>query len=124
MTHIFIMHENGDAGAHRQIFMDGRKHPAPDDLGPDMVRPLDGRWDGDTLSSTPSATTARTGTTRRACHTRNSCTRSKRYSRPNYGTLVDNITIEDPGTFTQPINLKLTATHVRPGHELIGVDLH
>src|SRR5688572_33319458 len=34
MTHIFIIHENGDAGAHRQIFMDGRKHPAAEDLLP------------------------------------------------------------------------------------------
>jgi len=33
---------------------------------------------------------------------------------------IDNITIEDPGTFTQPINLKLTATHVRPGTELMA----
>jgi hypothetical protein len=26
---IFVIHENGDAGAVRQIFMDGRKHPDP-----------------------------------------------------------------------------------------------
>ena len=44
----------------------------------------------------------------------------ERYSRPNYGTLIDTITIEDPGTFTEPINLKLTATMVRPGTELMA----
>ena len=26
-NYIFVIHENGDAGGHRQIFMDGRKHP-------------------------------------------------------------------------------------------------
>ena len=26
-SHIFILHETGDAGGRRQIFMDGRKHP-------------------------------------------------------------------------------------------------
>jgi hypothetical protein len=30
----------------------------------------------------------------------------------------DNITIDDPGAFTRPLNLKLTATHVRPDIEL------
>ena len=27
LTHIYILHETGDAGAHRVIYMDGRKHP-------------------------------------------------------------------------------------------------
>ena len=38
---IYIIHENGDAGAVRQIFMDGRKHPDPRRLDPDMVGTFD-----------------------------------------------------------------------------------
>ena len=36
-THMFILHE-GNIHSYRQIFMDGRKHPA--ELDPDLVRPL------------------------------------------------------------------------------------
>lgn len=27
LTHIYVLHELGDAGAHRVDYMDGRKHP-------------------------------------------------------------------------------------------------
>src|SRR5881397_1230601 len=47
LTHIFILHELMDDGAHRVVYMDGRKHPAapiPSWLGHSI-----GRWDGDAL---------------------------------------------------------------------------
>lgn len=46
-THIFVHHENGDAGGHRQIFMDGRPHPEvpiPTWWGHSI-----GWWEGDTV---------------------------------------------------------------------------
>ena len=27
LTHIYVLHETGDAGAHRVVYMDGRQHP-------------------------------------------------------------------------------------------------
>jgi hypothetical protein len=47
LTHIYILHETGDAGAHRVVYMDGRKHP--DDLIPSWWGHSIGRWEGDTL---------------------------------------------------------------------------
>src|SRR5262245_21460164 len=47
LTHIYILHELMDDGAHRGVYMDGRKHPAapiPTWLGHSI-----GRWDGDAL---------------------------------------------------------------------------
>ena len=45
-THIFFLFE-GNIHSYRQIFMDGRKHPAGSRS--DLVRPLDRPWEGDTL---------------------------------------------------------------------------
>src|SRR3984893_14424622 len=49
LSHIFILHETGDSGAHRQVFMDGRKHPDDNDLFPTWFGHSIGWWDGDTL---------------------------------------------------------------------------
>ena len=75
LTHIYVLHETGDAGAHRVVFMDGRKHP--EDPIPDLVRPFD-RHDGRTTrsSSTPSATTTSSGWTAAARRTPSRCTPS------------------------------------------------
>jgi hypothetical protein len=120
MSHIFILHENGDAGAPRQVFMDGRKHPAPDDWVPTWFGHSIGRWDGDTLVIDTIGYNGKNWYDQRGLPYTEQLHTIERYSRPNYGTLIDNITIEDPGTFTEPINLKLTATMVRPGTELMA----
>src|SRR2546423_9865162 len=48
LTHIYILHETGDAGAHRVVSMDGRKHP--DDLLPTWSGHSMGRWEGATIA--------------------------------------------------------------------------
>ena len=45
-THVFILHE-GNIHSYRQIFMDGRKHPA--ELDPTWFGHSIGHWEGDTL---------------------------------------------------------------------------
>ena len=47
LTHIYILHETGDAGAHRVVYMDGRPHP--EDPVPTWWGHSIGRFDGDTL---------------------------------------------------------------------------
>jgi hypothetical protein len=42
LTHIYVLHETGDAGAHRVVYMDGRKHP--DDLIPCWWGHSIGKW--------------------------------------------------------------------------------
>jgi hypothetical protein len=46
---IYVIREQGSGGYVRQIFMDGRKHPDPDDVIPTWWGHSIGHWDGDTL---------------------------------------------------------------------------
>ena len=43
----------------------------------------------------------------------------ERWTRTNYGTLVNDFTLEDPGVLSRPVNLKFTAKLVAPGTELM-----
>jgi hypothetical protein len=119
MTHIFILHETGDSGAHRQVFMDGRQHPNDNDLFPSWFGHSIGYWDGDTLvvdtigyydkfwldgKCTP--------------HTEKMHT-IERYTRPNFGTLILNYTHDDPGAFTRPLDLTFSFKLLRPGLEMM-----
>ena len=114
-THTFLLFE-GNIHSYRQIFMDGRKHPA--DLDPTWYGHSVGRWEGDTLvvdtvgfndlfwfdfQGTP--------------HTEKLHT-IERYTRTNMGTLVIETTIDDPGAYTKPFKITFTA-RLRPGEELM-----
>ena len=118
MTHIFLIHENGDAGAHRQIFMDGRKHPAPDDLLPTWFGHSIGRWEGDTLVVDTIGYNGKNWYDQKGIPYTEQLHTIERYSRPNYGSLINNMTIDDPGTLTQPLNIRFQATRVRPDIEV------
>ena len=115
--HIFVIHENGDAGANRQIFMDGRKHP--EDPIPAWWGHSIGRWEGDTLViDTVGYNDKFWFDSKGTPHTEQLHT-IERWTRINYGTLVLELTLEDPGVFSKPVTLKFTATAVPPGHELM-----
>ena len=115
--HIFVIHEHGDAGGHRQIFMDGRKHPV--DPLPTWWGHSIGRWEGDTLViDTVGYNDKFWVDSRGTPHTEQLHT-IERWTRTNYGTLVLELTLEDPGTFSRPVNLKFTARAVPPGEELM-----
>jgi hypothetical protein len=43
----------------------------------------------------------------------------ERWTRISYGTLVNDFTIEDPDTFTKPVQLRYVARIVKPGLELM-----
>ena len=43
----------------------------------------------------------------------------ERWTRINYGTLVNEFTIIDPGAFSRPVTLKFTATHIRSDLDLL-----
>src|SRR5678815_4485322 len=95
LQYVYQLHETGDAGAHRVIYMDGRPHPAPATLIASWWGHSIGRWEGDTL------------------HT------IERWTRISYGTLVNDFTIEDPDTFSKPVQLRFVARIVKPGVELM-----
>jgi len=116
---IYVLHENGDAGGHRQIFMDGRKHPDPDDLLLTWWGHSIGRWDGDTLViDTVGYNDKFWFDSRGTPHTEQLHT-IERWTRTSYGTMTNELTIDDPGAFSKPVQLKFTARAVPPGTELM-----
>ena len=117
LQYIYVLHETGDAGAHRVVYMDGRPHPA--DVFPTWWGHSIGRWDGDTLVIDTVGYNDKfwfdaVGTP----HTEKLHT-IERWTRTNYGTLVNEFTLDDPGTFTRPIQMKFTAHLVRADIELM-----
>ena len=117
MTHIYILHETGDAGAHRVIYMDGRKHPV--DPLPTWWGHSIGRWEGDTLViDTIGYNDKFWFDSRGTPHTEQLHT-IERWTRPNYGTLVDEFTLDDPGALSKPVQLKFTAKLMRPDLDLM-----
>ena len=121
LTHIYILHETGDAGAHRVVYMDGRKHP--DDLIPTWWGHSIGRWEGDTLViDTIGYNDKFWFDSRGTPHTEKLHT-IERWTRPNYGTLVNEFTLEDPGALTRTVQLKFTARLLKPNLKVGGGEL-
>jgi hypothetical protein len=121
LTHIYILHETGDAGAHRVVYMDGRRHP--DDLLPTWWGHSIGRWEGDTLVvDTVGYNDKFWYDSRGTPHTEQLHT-VERFTRINYGRLVNELTLEDPGALSRPVTLKFTARLLRPDLKTGGGDL-
>ena len=78
-----------EGGTHiwRVIYMDGRAHPAGDNLNPTWLGHSVGRWEGDTLVGDP--------------HT-DRLHLIERFTRKDLYTLRYEATIDDPGAYTEP----------------------
>jgi len=114
-THIFFLFE-ANIHSYRQIFMDGRKHPADPD--PTWYGHSIGRWEGNTLViDTVGYNDKFWFDFKGHPHTEMLHT-IERYTRKNVGTLVNEVTIEDPGAYVRPFKVTFTAT-LRPGDELM-----
>jgi hypothetical protein len=112
LTHIYILHELGDSGAHRVVYMDGRAHP--DDPIPTWLGHSIGTWDGDTLIVDTVGFNDKFWFDRRGTPHTEQLHIIERYTRLNYGTLVNNVTLEDPGALSRPVDLTFTARLLRP----------
>ena len=117
LERIYVLHETGDSGAHRVVYMDGRKHPV--DPLPTWWGHSTGRWEGDTLVIDTTGYNDKfwfdsVGTP----HTEKLHT-IERWTRISYGTLVLDFTIDDPGTFTKPVELRFVARITKPGVDLM-----
>ena len=116
---IFVIHENGDAGAVRQIFMDGRTHPDPSILIPAWWGHSIGWWEGDTLViDTVGYNDKFWFDSRGTPHTEQLHT-IERWTRTNFGTMINDFTLDDPGALSRPVQLKFTAKVLPPGNELM-----
>jgi hypothetical protein len=121
LSHIYILHETGDAGAHRVVYMDGRKHPP--DLLPTWWGHSIGWWEGDTLVvDTVGYNDKFWFDSRGTPHTEQLHT-VERFTRINYGRLVNEFTLDDPGAFSRTVQLKFTARLLRPNLKTGGGDL-
>ena len=112
LTHIYILHELGDAGNHRVVYMDGRKHP--EDLIPTWTGHSIGRWEGDTLVVDAVGFNDKWWFDRRGTPHTEQLHVVERYTRLNYGQIRNNATLEDPGAFSRPVDLTFTARLLRP----------
>jgi hypothetical protein len=115
LSHIYILHELGDPGVHRVVYMDGRKHP--DDLLPTWVGHSIGRWDGDTLVIDTVGFNDKFWFDRRGTPHTEQLHTIERYTRLNYGTLLNEVTLEDAGALSQPAKLTFTARLLRPDRQ-------
>ena len=101
-THIFFLFE-GNIHSYRQIFMDGRAHPTDPD--PTWYGHSVGRWDGDTLViDTVGFNDKFWFDFAGHPHTEKLHT-IERYRRPEFGRLLYEVTIDDPGAYTKPFTL-------------------
>ena len=112
---IFFLFE-GNIHSYRQIFMDGRKHPADPD--PTWYGHSIGSWDGDTLViDTVGFNDKFWFDFRGHPHTEQLHT-IERYTRKDLGTLENKVTIIDPGDYSKPFTLTFTA-RLRPKEDLM-----
>ena len=110
-THIYVIHELGDSGSPRVIYMDGRKHPT--DWLPTWWGHSIGRWEGDTLVVDTVGYNDKFWFDSRGTPHTDKLHTIERWTRTNYGTLVNEFTIDDPGAFSRTVQLKFTAKLVR-----------
>jgi hypothetical protein len=116
-THMFILHE-GNIHSFRQIFMDGRKHPA--ELDPTWFGHSIGWYENkdtlviDTVGFNDKFWFDRQGTP----HTEQLHT-VERLTRFNEGNMRNEVTIEDPGAFSRPFVVTFNARLQAPGDELM-----
>jgi hypothetical protein len=115
--HIFVIHENGDGGANRQIFMDGRKHPADPD--PTWYGHSIGRFEGNTLVVDTVGFNDKFWFDFKGHPHTERLHIVERYTRKDYNTLVNQITIDDPGAYSRPFTVTFTAELAPPGDELM-----
>ena len=114
-THIFFLFE-GNIHSYRQIFMDGRAHP--EDPDPTWYGHSIGSWEGDTLViDTVGFNDKFWFDFRGHPHTEKLHT-IERWTRKDFGTLENKVTIDDPGAYARPFTVTFTA-RLRPGEELM-----
>ena len=121
LSHIYVLHETGDAGAHRVVFMDGRPHP-PDPI-PTWFGHSIGRFEKDTLVIDTVGYNDKfwvdgVGTP----HTEQMHT-IERWNRINYGRITNDFTLNDPGAFSRPVQMKFTGRLLRPDLKTGGGEL-
>ena len=114
-THMFILHE-GNIHSYRQIFMDGRKHPA--EVDPTWFGHSLGWWEKDTLVIDTVGYNDKFWFDRRGHPHTEQLHTIERWTRLDLGRMENKVTIDDPGAYTKPWIVTFMAT-TTPGDELL-----
>jgi hypothetical protein len=93
-----------DVGGFRQIFLDGRAHPA--DVNPTWFGHSVGKWEGDTLVVDTVGFNDRSWLPRNLPHTE-MLRVTERYRRVDYGHMEVNVTFDDPGALVKPMHMNI-----------------
>jgi hypothetical protein len=121
LTHIYVLHETGDAGAHRVVYMDGRPHSK--NWVNNWWGHSIGRWEGDTLViDTVGYNDKFWFDSRGTPHTEQLHT-IERWTRTSWGRIENDFTLEDPGALTKPVKLHFVGRLLRPDRETGKGDL-
>ena len=115
-THIFFLFE-GNIHSYRQIFMDGRKHP--DDLDPTWYGHSIGRFEGKTLVVDTIGYNDKTWFDFKGNPHTEKLHTVERYSFDAKGKLVNEVRIEDAGSYEKPFTVTFTAERAPKGFELM-----
>jgi hypothetical protein len=106
-----------DVPGFRQIFLDGRSHPAPANRVPSWVGHSVGRWEKDTLVVDTVGFNDR-GWISRAFPRTEQLRMTERYHRRDFSHLDAHVTFDDPGVFTRPWSRTMT-WDLLPNEELM-----
>ena len=101
---------------YRQIYTDGRKLPA--NPSPTWLGYSVGRWDGDTFVVESSGFNDRGWLDARG-HTHSEALHlTERFHRINFGTMLLDLSIDDPQTYTRPFSVRIKQ-HLMPDSDLL-----
>ena len=99
----------------RVIFLDGRKPPDPDEVFGTYYGHSIGTWEGDTLVVKSTGFNERFWFSNGGLPHTAALSLTERFSRPDFDTLVYEVTIDDPYTYTRPWTSEWTMKWVRDG---------
>jgi len=114
-THMYILSEW--MGSFRQIFMDGRQHPAQPD--PTWFGHSIGSYEKDTLVIDTVGFNDKFWFDRRHTPHTEQLHTIERWTRIDRGHLVQEVTLDDPGAYSRPFTVTFQATLSPPGDDLI-----
>ena len=118
LQRIFII--AGENRDWRRIAMEpGRKHPPEDVLIPSYFGDSIGWWEGDTLVVDTVGYNDKFWFDSRVTPHSEQLHTVERWTRVNFGTMINEFLLDDPGAFSRPVKLRFTATHIRPDLDMM-----
>ncbi len=114
---ILILYEGSPPGV-RQIFLDGREHPADGTFVPSWMGHSIGHWEGQTLVVDTTGFNDRGWVDFRMTPQTEQLHVIERYTRPDLGHLELEITVDDPGAYTRPWKIRRRMELAPKGEEI------